>query len=131
MIRTKYALSRLAVAGAVTCSILLFAAAAALAGGSSRYGTHDPWYANAAGGSQGVAFITDTLAPGGTSQGRGMHFVTDTLAPGGGGSTSPVATSSPGFDWPSAGVGAGVAVAAMLLILTGTIVTRRRAEPAI
>jgi hypothetical protein len=100
---------------------------------------------------QGYTFITDTLAPGGgatatgdgghrignhvvnpyatpagnqTRQQQGYAFITDTLAPGGG--SVRVVTAAPSFSWPDAGVGAGVAVGAMLVLLGGTLLTARR-----
>jgi hypothetical protein len=50
--------------------------------------------------------------------------VTDTLAPGGG---NTVVSTSPGFDWGDAGIGAGAALGAMLLAsIAGLAVVRRR-----
>ena len=65
-------------------------------------------------------FITDTLAPGGSSSvlPQGFRFITDTLAPGGG--TSEVeASRASGFDWGDAGIGAGV-MAGLMLALQGS-----------
>ncbi len=72
-------------------------------------------------------FITDTLAPGGTSVPTvGYRFVTDTLAPGGGaGGVIPVPAGR-GFSWADAGIGGLAACGLMLLALTGHQLGRRR-----
>jgi hypothetical protein len=74
----------------------------------------------------GYRFITDTL--GSNSQPKptsGYRFITDTLAPG---SSNPPATAlvSTGFDWGDAGVGAAATLGLVLLMLTGSLMLRRR-----
>lgn len=79
------------------------------------------------------SFITDTLGGNGPSKhaAPGYRFITDTLAPGVGASLA-VAPSSPGFSWADAGVGAGTAAGAVLVLLGGTLlVVRRRGTLAI
>jgi hypothetical protein len=76
--------------------------------------------------SQGMPFITDTLGGNGhAKQVQGYTFMTDTLAPGGG---PPIeaAPSTPGFSWADAGVGAGTAAGALLLLLGGSLAVARR-----
>jgi hypothetical protein len=71
-------------------------------------------------------FITDTLAPGGTSA-HSPHFITDTLAPGGGASGIVSVSTGTGFSWADAGIGAVVTCGLMLLALAGhQFVGRRR-----
>jgi hypothetical protein len=60
------------------------------------------------------SFITDTLAPGGTTP--SYHFITDTLAPGGGSSVS-LAASGDSVSWWDAGVGFSAALVLMGLVL--------------
>jgi hypothetical protein len=94
----------------------------------------DPWFNYAVSLStrtntanhSGYRFITDTL--GGNSQPKptpGYRFITDTLAPG---SSNPSATAlvSTGFDWGDAGVGAAATLGLVLLMLTGSLMLRRR-----
>jgi len=82
--------------------------------------------ASTAAAPQGYRFITDTLAPGGTSSPQQSYrFITDTLAPGGG-STVAVAVPSGGFSWSDAGVGAGAGIGALLLLTGSTIVVLQR-----
>ena len=72
-------------------------------------------------------FITDTLAPGGTSVPAAVYrFITDTLAPGGGASGIVSAPADNGFSWADAGIGALVASGLMLLALMGHQVANRR-----
>ena len=72
-------------------------------------------------------FITDTLAPGGTSApSAGYRFVTDTLAPGGGATGVISAPTGDGFSWRDAGIGGLVACGLMLLTLTGHQLGRKR-----
>jgi len=90
----------------------------------------DPWHAYATSltaAQQSAPFITDTLAPGGTTPVQSYRFVTDTLAPGGGPSVVP-ATASNGFDWSDAGIGAAGTAAIALLLLGGmrAVTSRRR-----
>jgi hypothetical protein len=40
-----------------------------------------------------------------------------------------VSSSDPGFDWGSAGIGAGTVVGAFAIALTGTVALRRRRRP--
>ena len=72
-------------------------------------------------------FTTDTLAPGGTSvAAAGYRFITDTLAPGGGASGVTSVPAGNGFSWADAGIGALVAAGLMLLALMGHQVANRR-----
>jgi hypothetical protein len=73
-------------------------------------------------------FITDTLAPGGRSAPAASYrFVTDTLAPGGGASGIVSVSTGTGFSWADAGIGAVVTCGLMLLALAGhQFVGRRR-----
>jgi hypothetical protein len=72
-------------------------------------------------------FITDTLAPGGSSAPAvGYRFVTDTLAPGGGAGGVISVPAGNGFSWADAGIGGLVACGLMLLALTGRQLGRRR-----
>ncbi|MFL5909680.1 MAG: hypothetical protein ACJ768_03800 [Gaiellaceae bacterium] len=76
----------------------------------------------------GYRFITDTLAPGGTSApAHGYRFITDTLAPGGGGqSVVALSEADGGFHWGDFGIGAGGTAAVALLGLS-LLRTRRTA----
>jgi hypothetical protein len=59
------------------------------------------------------------------TQTQGVHFITDTLAPGGG--TSLAAKPSPSrFSWADAGVGAGVVAGALTMLAGGLLLVRRR-----
>jgi hypothetical protein len=115
----------------------------------SQYGPHDPWYQyglsltqerqldarhhalilnlQAQSATQSApTFTTDTLAPGGgTRQTPVVHFVTDTLAPGGG-ETTTVVTTGDGFDWGDAGIGAAIAIGALLVGSAAAMTMRRR-----
>jgi hypothetical protein len=139
MFRTTFALAVLAVVAA-------FGARSAIAE-ASTYGPHDPWYGYAVSfgsqasqpfitdtlapwgssvSAQGYRFTTDTLAPGGLAHSvQGYRFVTDTLAPGGGSVSVP---GGRGFDWGDAGIGAA-GMAGLMLGLLGSLrltVSRRR-----
>ena len=105
------------------------AAAAALGTGKPRGST---FITDTLGGNghpqqaQGSTFITDTLGGNGhPQQAQGYRFITDTLAPGGG---APIeaALSVPSFSWADAGVGAGTALGALLVLLGGTLLVSRR-----
>jgi hypothetical protein len=117
--------------------------------GPSQFGPHDPWYQyglsltqerqldarhqaliqnlQAQSATQSApTFTTDTMAPGGgTQQAPAVHFVTDTMAPGGGDTTTVVSTGDT-FDWGSAGIGAGIAIGAVLLASAAAAATMRR-----
>ena len=146
MTRTTHMLRKSVVAVAAAA---LLTAPAALAAGTSQFGPHDPWYAYArsvtqaqqpdpwlryavaltsrAGSAEraGLSFTTDTLGgKGHAPRAAVVHFVSDTLAPGGG--TTVVRTAS-AFDWNDAGIGAGAAIAALLLAsAAGVAVMHRR-----
>jgi hypothetical protein len=77
---------------------------------------------------RGYGFVTDTLASGGSHPARpqGYTLTTDTLAPGGG--PTDVVTNGVGFSWTDAGVGAGTAVAALVLAGGAGLLVRRRAS---
>jgi hypothetical protein len=75
---------------------------------------------------QGYRFITDTLGGNGhPKQVQGYRFITDTLAPGGG---APIeaAPSAPSFSWADAGLGAGTALGALLVLLGSALLVARR-----
>jgi hypothetical protein len=75
---------------------------------------------------QGSTFITDTLGGNGhPQQAQGYRFITDTLAPGGG---APIeaAPTAPSFSWADAGVGAGTALGALLVLLGSALLVARR-----
>jgi hypothetical protein len=75
---------------------------------------------------QSNRFITDTLGGDGhPQQVKGYRFITDTLAPGGGLAIE-AAPSATGFNWADAGVGAGTAAGALLMLLGGILVVVRR-----
>jgi hypothetical protein len=86
---------------------------------------------------QGYRFITDTLAPGGgraaahvvRARTQSYRLITDTLAPGGGSSYPEEAPS--GFSWSAAGIGASAAAGAVLVLLGGTMLVRRRSRLAL
>ena len=60
-----------------------------------------------------------------SAQTQGVHFITDTLAPGGG--TPLAAKPSPSrFSWADAGVGAGVVAGALTMLAGGLLLVRRR-----
>ena len=119
------------------------AAAAALA--PSALAAHDSWYGYATSltkAQQTAPFITDTLAPGGTTSvgdrdpwygyavsltqaQQSPRFITDTLAPGGGPSVVSVPASS-GFDWADAGIGAGAMAGIGALLLGSVRLLQRR-----
>jgi hypothetical protein len=148
MFRTTHIFRSSVVAVAVAA---LLTAPAAFAGGTSQYGAHDAWYAYATSHSAapaqlpdpwlryavaltsremsaqptGLSFTTDTLGGNGQPQQTPVvHFVTDTMAPGGG---NTVVSTSPGFDWTDAGIGAGAALGGLLLAsVAGVAVMRRR-----
>ena len=70
--------------------------------------------------------ITDTLGGHGhPQQAQGYRFITDTLAPDGG---APIeaAPTAPSFNWADAGVGAGTALGALLVLLSGGLAVARR-----
>lgn len=72
-------------------------------------------------------FITDTLAPGGSSVPTvGYRFFTDTLAPGGGAGGVVSVPAGNGFSWSDAGIGGIGASGLMLLVLTARQIDRRR-----
>jgi hypothetical protein len=94
----------------------------------------DPWFNYAVSLStrtntanhSGYRFTTDTL--GGNGQPKptpGYRFITDTLAPGSGNPPA-IALVSTGFDWGDAGVGAAATLGFVLLMLTGSVMLRRR-----
>jgi len=151
MFRTKLTLAGLAVAALVGA-----VAPGAFAAHDSWYSyatsltntqRHDPWFAYAVslteaqpsarfitdtlapGGStpaQSYRLITDTLAPGGTAPAQSYRFITDTLAPGGGPSVVSAPVSN-GFDWADAGIGAGATAGiALLLLASGRVLQSRR-----
>jgi len=151
MFRTKLTLAGLAVAALVGA-----VAPGAFAAHDSWYSyatsltntqRHDPWFAYAVslteaqpsarfitdtlapGGStpaQRYRLITDTLAPGGTAPAQSYRFITDTLAPGGGPSVVSAPVSN-GFDWADAGIGAGATAGiALLLLASGRALQSRR-----
>jgi hypothetical protein len=74
---------------------------------------------------QSVRFVTDTLAPGGTTRVAGYRFTTDTLAPGGGPSAV-FAPTSHSFDWGDAGIGAVVMSGIALALLGSRRALQRR-----
>jgi hypothetical protein len=77
-------------------------------------------------GQSPTTFITDTLGGNGhPKQVQGYRFITDTLAPGGGPAID-AASSSPSFSWADAGVGAGTAAGALLMLLGGALLVARR-----
>jgi hypothetical protein len=89
---------------------------------------HDPWYRYALSltqAQQSVPFITDTLAPGGTTPVEGYRFITDTLAPGGGPSVASAPASS-GFDWADFGIGAAAMAGIGALLLASVRLLHRR-----
>jgi hypothetical protein len=142
---------RIFVWGTLAAAAALFVAVpSALA--SPQYGPHDTWYpyaisltqervldahhhalilnarAQAAQQTQtSPSFTTDTLAPGGRGQTSPVvvHFTPDTLAPGGGRTTT-VVTTGDGFNWSDAGVGAAIAIGAVLLASGAAVSMRRR-----
>jgi hypothetical protein len=59
------------------------------------------------------------------TQPQGTRFITDTLAPGGGASSKATSVAA-GFSWADAGVGAGTAVGALLMLLGGSLLVARR-----
>jgi len=121
MFRTKLTLAVLAVAASL-------GAQAAVAQATSHGQAASPSFVTdtlAPGGSTPVQrywFITDTLASGGGSSApvKGYRVITDTLAPGGGTSEAPPAPSANGFDWADAGIGAG-AMAGLGIALLGSV----------
>lgn len=76
---------------------------------------------------EGTGGALNTVAPRPVSQSQGYRFITDTLAPGGGSSIE-AAPSATGFSWADAGVGAGTAAGALLVLLGGTLVVARRQD---
>jgi hypothetical protein len=139
---TSITLRRLVQGIATASAVLALLAPTALAGS----GQHDPWYGYGlsltAQQAPVAPFITDTLAPGGGSQHDPWYayavsltaqpqqtpvapFVTDTLAPGGGSSAVSPSTGN-GFDWADFGIGAGAAIAAILLMGGATLALGRR-----
>lgn len=99
-----------------------------------------PSFASPARPGAGTPFITDTLAPGGGGGGKAAHvaqpqqgyrFITDTLAPGGGTSQPVTVETRASFAWMDAGLGAVVAVGAVLILLGGSIVVRNRTRLAV
>jgi hypothetical protein len=146
MTRTTHMFRKSVVAVAAAA---LLSAPAAFAGGTSQFGPPDPFggYARSLTQAQqpdpwlryavvltsrargaedaGLSFTTDTLGGNGQApQAPVVRFVSDTLAPGGG---TTVVSTSPGFDWNDAGIGAGAAIAAVLLAsVAGVAVVRRR-----
>jgi hypothetical protein len=115
MFRTTLAIAVIAVAG-------MLGTQTAAAG----HGQPDPWYAFAVAYSN-PSFVTDTLAPGGTSAPvRGYRLITDTLAPGGG-QSSVHSVPAAGFSWSDAGIGAACTAALVLTLMVGMrAVSRRR-----
>jgi hypothetical protein len=88
----------------------------------------------------GVAFITDTLAPGGgapdaisryvanrgaPAQPAGVHLVTDTLAPGGG-AAGAVSPGADGVNWRDAGLGFFAALVLLGILLGGRFLLQGR-----
>ena len=129
MFRTKITLAGFVVAAAITPTAL---------GGDHLYG-HAKTLTKA---QQSTSFITDTLAPGGTTSVGGRdpwygyavsltqarqspRFITDTLAPGGGPSVVS-APASNGFDWADAGIGAGAMAGIGALLLGSARLLQRR-----
>ena len=81
------------------------------------------------GHAHGYRLITDTLGGNGHAQAthQGYGFITDTLASGGGAPLA-AAPSSPAFSWADAGIGAGAAAGALIILLGGTLLTVRRRD---
>jgi hypothetical protein len=75
----------------------------------------------------GVRVVNDT--PGGNGQPKqtqGLRFVTDTLAPGGGTSMQLPDPGGVRFSWADAGVGAATAVGSLLVLLCSALVVLRK-----
>ena len=112
---------------------LLAFAPAALAGGHAKLAPAPPLITDtlAPGGHAKLApappLITDTLAPGGHAKlAPAPPLITDTLAPGGGAQFQSIASSSSsGFNWADATIGAAGAVGLLLLVFGGVLVRLR------
>jgi hypothetical protein len=130
MFHTKLTLAVLAAAAAI-------GAQAAVAQATSYGAKASPSFITdtlAPGGSTSVQrywFVTDTLAPGGGTSApvQGYRFITDTLAPGGGSSEVASTPSASGFDWGDAGIGAAGMVGIVLALLASVRVLAHRRRP--